>query len=165
MTEPIGYCVYCTEPKQLAVVHNPGDTFVRCLSCGARGPKAKDMADAVLLWNAASNALEAVKRRHQEMSEYAVELQKERDTLREQLRINSENAEIQSFKLLAERDEARRIARKLWREKQTITCGCGLQQASNVIDCPECNGRRRLYLDDGMTITCLNCGGTGKVMK
>ena len=116
MTETIGYCTYCTEPKQLAVVHNPGDTFVRCLSCGARGPKAKDMNDAVLLWNASSDALEEAKRiaalRLTDCETIATEAERykaERDTLlkqRSELYIKYNEAEIGRRILCDERDEA-----------------------------------------------------------
>ena len=61
MTETIGYCTYCTEPKFASVIHAPGNFFVRCSSCGACGPTAKNPDDAVLLWNASSASLEALK--------------------------------------------------------------------------------------------------------
>ena len=157
MTETIGYCTYCTEPKQLAVVHNPGDTFVRCLSCGARGPKAKDMNDAVLLWNAASNAL-TVERQALEA------VKAERDTLLDERNVaDARVAELyekcNSFEILwlaavKDRDEARRWARRLWREKQTNCSNCGGAGKFILV------GEYRSYL-----ATCKVCHGTGKVTK
>ena len=164
MTEKIKPCPYCGYEQADKLTESGKEYFVYC-QCGARGSTARCGDDAILLWNAASNALEAVKAERDTLLDErnieaarAAEMFNQREKLQEQLRINSENAEIQSFKLLAERDEARTIARRLWREKQTV-------------DCPTCHGRG--WVDDDRTnrryarhvTECHICNGTGKVTR
>jgi chromosome segregation ATPase len=58
MSEDIKACPYCGS-KDTKVSGWLGERFGRCNSCGTTGPDADNESDAILLWNAAANALAA----------------------------------------------------------------------------------------------------------
>ena len=69
MTETIKPCPFCGEPEELDINVTPEYKYVNCLTCEARGPYADIGADAILLWNAASNAQERERNRWIPVSE------------------------------------------------------------------------------------------------
>ena len=59
MSEQIGKCPYCGSDN-VSITSTWGKYFGKCNGCGACGPEAQNYTDAVLLWNAAANALRKV---------------------------------------------------------------------------------------------------------
>ena len=72
----------------------------KCINCSAAGPEARDKSDAILLWNAAANALA---KKNAEIEK----LCKERHTMC----IDYERVEQELEKLRKERDKALRVAK------------------------------------------------------
>lgn len=157
MSEDIKACPFCGGDAELVWYGYYNFYNVRCNSCFATGPQSsqdeKENKDsAILLWNAAANALakkdeeietlkqwlkntideakkrndEAVeiqhklntdlymaKKRESSSDKRQDELEAEIEKLRESMEFFSENAS----NYLAERDEARRVARRLYKER------------------------------------------------
>jgi len=105
--EQIKECPYC-ESKDCEVDDwSYGlDYYGECNDCGARGSLAKSKTDAILLWNAAANQIE--------------QLRKERyEAIDENLRWHRIAMES-----LNERDEARAVARRLYATNKELIEMC-----------------------------------------
>ena len=101
MSEKILACPYCGSDST-KVSDFYGSWCGTCLDCEATGPAALDINDAVLLWNAAANALE------QKDAEIARLVEACDDLQGEYLRMKDE------------RDEARRVARAWYQTAQEL---------------------------------------------
>lgn len=119
MSEKIKQCPYCGSEEGY-VDGFLGRRKVVC-GCGATGPGGKTDADAILLWNAAANALEAkdaeiadAKRRIYDGDMRVVKLEAEITELQDEIkRLNVawQTSEFGCTNLRAERDEARKVAK------------------------------------------------------
>lgn len=79
MTEKIGKCAYCGSDC-VDVANVLGKFFVKCDDCGANGPEAHGYSDAILLWNAAYNQVEALRKERDGLEESCERLKELIDT-------------------------------------------------------------------------------------
>jgi hypothetical protein len=123
MSEDIKACPYCGS-KDTKVSGWLGGSFGRCNSCGTTGPDADNESDAILLWNAAANQLAA---KNAEIAEHrnhvAKIMQRENNMMKHNEKLRAEiarltvawrTAETGYTNMRNERDEARRVARRLY---------------------------------------------------
>lgn len=124
--EAIKPCPFCGEPDALYCLPILAEYMVHCNTCSATGPRTVRHDDAILLWNAAANALEAAKHECDNLREACLgysqiqaslveqrdEVIKERDEL--QSRVSELYTKCNSFESLwlaavSQRDEARDV--------------------------------------------------------
>ena len=74
MTEKILACPFCGGDGMVSVFYL---SYVRCTSCGAFGPEADTKDDAILLWNAAANALAEKDAEIEELKELQIRLEEQ----------------------------------------------------------------------------------------
>jgi regulator of replication initiation timing len=139
MSEDIKACPYCGS-KDTKVSGWLGGSFGRCNSCGTTGPDADNESDAILLWNAAANQLAAknaeiaehrnhvakIMQRENNMMKHNEKLRAEIEQLRNDLRIRDDGRtaiSIGYIEAIKERDEARRVARRLYDERNAMSLG------------------------------------------
>jgi Lar family restriction alleviation protein len=131
MTEQIKACPFCGSEEAFSR-NMTDDWHVVCKYCGSTGPDADRVNDAILLWNAAANALANKDESIAELRE-KVELYKGRaeEATREW---TEERSRLYNRieQLFAERDEARKVAKVwynaagVWKDRHGVACRAGL---------------------------------------
>lgn len=96
--EAIKPCPFCGEPDALYCLPILAEYMVHCNTCSATGPRTVRHDDAILLWNAAANALEAAKHECDNLREACLGYSQIQASLVEQ-----------RDEVIAERDEARDV--------------------------------------------------------
>ena len=71
--EQIKVCPFCGEPNRLSVYPIMDEWRVQCMTCNGLGPLARSKVISVLLWNAAANQVEQLKRERDEARHWAME--------------------------------------------------------------------------------------------
>ena len=101
MSEQIKQCPFCGGDMNITVCDDPDSRYwIKCYTCGSTGPVSITKNDAILLWNAAANALE----------------QKDAEIAR--LVEACDDLEGEYLRMKEQRDEARKVARRLYRDSQ-----------------------------------------------
>lgn len=84
--ERIKACPFCGEEKwvRMNAFGSGSDTYCFCSCiCGGMGPTSNKKGDAVLLWNAAANQIEKLKRERDEARRWARKLYRTLNEIRE----------------------------------------------------------------------------------
>lgn len=103
MSEDIEQCPFCGgEGIELRGMDDPLENkWVYCLSCGSEGPQNRDKTDAILLWNAAYNQLEAKDDEIARLSEHVSNLSSALDEANEMCHSYSMNLKIEQHRVAA----------------------------------------------------------------